>query len=459
MLGSIELPDCVYSKDPIFITPISPTPNHSLYLSNLDDQKFLRFSIKYLYLFTKSINLDRLKSSLSRVLVDYYPLAGRLRTCPENNHKLQVDCNGEGAIFAEAFLDLTADELLVVSNKPDKSWRKLLYKVEATSFLDIPPLVVQVTNLGCGGMILCTAINHCLCDGIGTAQFLHAWAHFTKDPTGSLPITPFHSRHVLRSRDPPQITSIHSAFTKIPLDIQNSQFGLNLHQYLQSQPNTPASITFSQSQILHLKRQCSPSVKSTSFEVLASHTWRCWVKSLDLPSSIKVKLLFSVNIRKAVKPELPEGYYGNGFVLGCAEAPVKHVVNGNLQDTVKLVQNAKSELTSGSIKSVVDLLEDKTVKTDLSASLVISQWSRLSLEKVDFGEGKPIQMGPLTSDIYCLFLPSVGEFDAVRVLVSMPESVVKKFEYYMTELWDVKDINGDIIKGHLQFENPKMISA
>lgn len=145
MLASIDLPDCVYSKEPIFITPISPTPNDTLYLSNLDDQMFLRFSIKYLYLFTKAINLEKLKYSLSRVLVDYYPLAGRLRKSPENDHKLEVDCNGEGAIFAEAFLDLSADELLIVSNKPDKSWRKLLYRVEAQSFLDIPPLVVQVS--------------------------------------------------------------------------------------------------------------------------------------------------------------------------------------------------------------------------------------------------------------------------------------------------------------------------
>nr|XP_004238294.1 omega-hydroxypalmitate O-feruloyl transferase [Solanum lycopersicum] len=459
MLGSIDLPDCVYSKEPTFISPISPTPNHTLYLSNLDDQMFLRFSIKYLYIFTKSINLEKLKYSLSRVLVDYYPLAGRLLKCPQNNHKLQVDCNGKGAIFAEAFLDLSADELLLVSNKPDKSWRKLLYKDEAQSFLDIPPLVVQVTNLRCGGMILCTAINHCLCDGIGTAQFLHAWAHYTVDPTVSLSIKPFHSRHVLKPHDPTQINSIHPAFTKIPLDDQNPQFDLNLHQYLQSQPVTPTSITFSQSQILHLKRQCSPSVKSTSFEVLASHTWRCWVKSLDLPSSVNVKLLFSVNIRKTVKPELPQGYYGNGFVLGCAEAPVKQVVNGNLQDTVKLVQHAKSELTNDTVKSIVNLLEDKTVKTDLSTSLVISQWSRLSLEEVNFGEGKPIQMGPLTSDIYCLFLPSLGEIDGIRVLVSVPENVVKKFEYYMKELWEVNDVNGDIIKGHLQYENPKMISA
>ncbi|MCD7473536.1 hypothetical protein HAX54_015444, partial [Datura stramonium] len=436
MLGSIDLPDCVYSKEPILISPISPTPNHTLYLSNLDDQNFLRFSIKYLYLFTKSINLEKLKYSLSRVLVDYYPLAGRLRKCPENDNKLQVDCNGEGAIFAEAFLDLTADELLLVSNKPDKSWRKLLYKVEAQSFLDIPPLIVQATNLRCGGMILCTAINHCICDGIGTAQFLHDWAHFTKDPSSTLPITPLHCRHVLKPRDPTQATSVHPAFTKKPLHDQNPQFGLDLHQYLQSQLICPASITFSQSQILQLKRQCSPSVKSTSFEVLASHTWRCWVKSLNLPSSVKVKLLFSINIRKTVKPELPQGYYGNGFVLGCAEAPVKQVVNGNLQDTVKLVQHAKSELTNEAVKSIVDLLEDKTVKTDLSASLVISQWSRLRLEEVNFGEGKPIQMGPLTSDIYCLFLPSVGETDAVRVLVSLPENVVKKFEYYMKELWE-----------------------
>lgn len=94
------------------------------------------------------MSLDRLKSSLSRVLVDYYPLAGRLRTrnsvSVDDDHKLEVDCNGEGAVFAEAFMAITADELLEPSKVPNKSWRKFLYKVEAQSFLDVPPLVVQV---------------------------------------------------------------------------------------------------------------------------------------------------------------------------------------------------------------------------------------------------------------------------------------------------------------------------
>lgn len=144
MLKSAELPDCLYTTQPSVIIPNIPTPKHSLYLSNLDDQKFLRFSIKYLYVFQQSISSDCLRYSLSRVLVDYYPLAGRLRTSPQDDQKIEVDCNGEGAVFAEAFMDITAQEFLELSIKPNRSWRKLLYRVEALTFLDVPPLVVQV---------------------------------------------------------------------------------------------------------------------------------------------------------------------------------------------------------------------------------------------------------------------------------------------------------------------------
>lgn len=139
-----ELPDCLYEgKQPTLITPTSPTPNHSLYLSNLDDHHFLRFSIKYVYLFPKSIPSLSLKDSLSRVLVDYYPFAGRIKVSDDQS-KLEVDCNGEGAVFAEAFMDITCQDFLHISPKPNKSWRKLMFKVQAPSFLDIPPLVIQV---------------------------------------------------------------------------------------------------------------------------------------------------------------------------------------------------------------------------------------------------------------------------------------------------------------------------
>lgn len=300
----------------------------------------------------------------------------------------------------------------------------------------------QVTNLRCGGMILCTAINHCLCDGIGTSQFLHAWAHITGKPNLDLPISPFHSRQVLKPRSPPQINFSHPGYTRTnPKDNTH----MDIVKFLQSQPLVPTSLIFTASHILHLKRQCVPSLKCTTFEALASHTWRSWVRSLDLSPSLNAKLLFSVNIRKKLNPEIPQGFYGNGFVLGCAQANAKDFVSANLHHVVRLVQQAKSALNDDWIRSMVDLLEDKTVKTDLSTSLVISQWSKLGLEDLDFGEGQPLHMGPLTSDIYCLFLPVIGDSDAVRVLVSMPEGIVEKFEFYMKEFLDKednKDANG-----------------
>ncbi|KAF7817593.1 omega-hydroxypalmitate O-feruloyl transferase [Senna tora] len=409
--GELVLPDCSYSNDqPIIIPPSAPTPNHSLYLSNLDDQKLLRFSIKYFYLFTKSVSSDVLKRSLSAVLVHYYPLAGRLKS-NHNDDKLHLDCNAQGALFAEASMPITAQQLLQSSNFPNNSWRNFLYKLpQPHTFFDLPPLIVQVTNLLCGGMVLCTAINHCICDGIGTSQFLHAWAHLTTKPntTSDLPILPFHARHLLKPRNPPK-----------------------------SQPLVATCLTFTPSHLLHLKKQCVPSLKCTAFEALASHTWRCWVRSLDLPPTLNVKLLFSVNVRKKVRPEIPEGYYGNGFVLGCAESGVEELVRANLRHGVKLVQEGKERVDDEHVRSMIDLLEDKSVKTDLSVSLVISQWSKLGLEEVDFGEGKAMQMGPLTSDIYCLFLPLIGDSNAVRVMVSLPQPVLPKFEYFMKDyFWD-----------------------
>lgn len=287
-------------------------------------------------------------------------------------------------------------------------------------------------------MILCTAINHCLCDGIGTSQFLHAWAHITTKPNLDLPIIPIHTRHVLKPRYPPQISFPHPGyFRNAPRDDDH----VDINHFLQSQPLVPTSFTFTASHVLHLKRQCVPSLKCTTFEAVASHTWRSWVRSLDLSASLNVKLLFSVNVRRRLIPEIPQGYYGNGFVLGCAQTLVKDLITSNLHYGVKLVQQAKSSLSDGYVRSMIDLLEDKTVKTDLSTSLVISQWSKLGLEDLEFGEGKPLHMGALTSDIYCLFLPVVGDLDAVRVQVSVPESVHDKFEYCMKEFM-VQEANG-----------------
>ncbi|KAL6850203.1 hypothetical protein ACP4OV_020830 [Aristida adscensionis] len=146
--AELEIPgECQYAGEPAVVRPSQPTPRHTLYLSNLDDQRFLRFSIKYLYVFAAAAPADALRAALAAVLVDYYPLAGRLRASDDDEGKLVVDCNAEGALFAEAALPgLTAGEFLRRRALPHKSWRKLLYRVDAQSFVAVPPLIVQVST-------------------------------------------------------------------------------------------------------------------------------------------------------------------------------------------------------------------------------------------------------------------------------------------------------------------------
>ncbi|WJX10403.1 hypothetical protein P8452_01133 [Trifolium repens] len=431
-MSIMELPDCYYPIPPINITPCAPTPNHTLHLNNLDDEFYKKF-IPYVYIFKKSVGIDTLKSSLSRVLVDYYPFAGRFRTSTKDENKLVVDCNGEGALFVEASMDITVEELLKSSMMPNSSWKKIIYNMESKNAVDTPLLIIQVTNLRCGGMILCASINHSLSDGTGASQFLNAWGQLTQKPDSNLTIIPSHDRQVLNIQESSQVNFTHPIYIKEPTH-PNSE--TNLTTWFLTQSLVPTSFIFRFDEILRLKKQCTTSSFNhiTSFEAITAHLWRSLVKATNLSLSRTVKLCFTVNFRKKMKL-LPKGYYGNGFVLAGVESIVKDLVAANnLDHGVKLVQNAKASVDEEYIKSTIDVVKDKKVIHDGSISLYVTQWNRLGLEDVDFGEGKPLHLGPLSVQIYCVFLPVIGDPNAVRVLLSVPKNIVEKFQHYMIEI-------------------------
>ncbi|RHN78762.1 putative omega-hydroxypalmitate O-feruloyl transferase [Medicago truncatula] len=183
-----------------------------------------------------------------------------------------------------------------------------------------------------------------------------------------------------------------------------------------SKPPVTTSFTFGVNEINCLKKQCTTSSfnKITTFEVVIAHTWHSFVKSGDLPLSQSLKLCFTFSFRKKMK--LPERYYGNGFVLVCAESTMKDLY----------------------VRLTIDVLKDKTVITDCSLALIISQVRQLGLEDVDFGEGKPFHLSPYAGKLFCIFLPVIGDPKAVRVCISLPKTMEGKFQRYMREIenWD-----------------------
>ncbi|XP_042511097.1 alcohol acyltransferase 9-like [Macadamia integrifolia] len=433
-------------KEAVLVTPSEPTPTHVLTLSALDSQLFLRFPIEYLFVYrslsvpNRSATVASLKAALSQALVPYYPFAGRIRAArPDAN--LEVVCRAQGAVFIEAVSDVPAAEL---ESAPSYStqWRNLLSFHVADVLQGTPPLAVQLTWLPDGAAAVGVGINHCLCDGIGSAEFLNTFADLATGRRGlaELKPKPIWNRHLLD----PVIRQPHHRFPAASHpEFNQHQDSYGFAQRFSREPLTPTCVTFDRRALTQLKKLATSNSRTdeldisyTSFEVLSAHIWRCWARALQLPETQKLRLLFSVNIRNKMKPNLPEGYYGNGFVLGCAQTGTKELIENGLGSAAGLIRRAKERVGDEYVRRVVESVSGSRACPDSIGVLIISQWSRLGLERVDLGMGmgKPVHVGPICCDRYCLLLPVFEQRNAVKVMVAVPKSAVVNYEYLLTSL-------------------------
>ncbi|XP_054799037.1 alcohol acyltransferase 9-like [Prosopis cineraria] len=430
-------------REALAVTPSASTPAAVLQLSALDSQLFLRFTIEYLLLFPPCPASDHasttaaLKSALARALVPYYPLAGRVRARHDGSC-LEVVCRAQGAVFIEAFSDrFSLGDLHDKAPKTVNQWRKFLYPPVADVLAGLPPLVVQLTWLRDGSAAVGIGINHCICDGIGSADFLNHFAELAKSSVLNDSIKPAHKpvwdRHLLNlpSTKNTQVTNPATLpeFNQVP-DLCGFMTRV-------SSDLRPTSITFNKRHLDQLKSIALDTSRLgessfTSFEVLAAHVWRSWARALNFPANQTLKLLFSINVRNRLKPGLPDGYYGNAFVLGCAQSSARELEEKGVGYGSGLVKRAKERVDSDHVRRVIELVSESRACPDSVGVLIVSQWSRLGLERVDFGMGRPVSVGPICCDRYCLFLPVKDQSDAVKVMVAVPTSAVDEYIYYLT---------------------------
>lgn len=445
----------------VSVVPAGPIPaavGDSLYLSNLDDVIGARVFTPTIYFYKSDFLYSSQKpvmktfcDALACVLVPYYPLSGRLRET--ENGKLEVFFGQEqGALMVEAYSEMSLAELgdLTV---PNPAWAPLIYRFpneEPYKVLDMPLLIAQVTLFSCGGFSLGLRLCHCICDGLGAMQFLSAWAATAKSGTLVANPEPCWDRKFLRPRNPPVVKYPHIEFMKID---DGSSLTMSLWQEKPVQKCYRISREF-QAQ-LKTVAQTNEKFACSTFDAMAAHIWRSWVKALDVkPLNYKLRLTFSVNARQKLKnPPLKDGFYGNVVCLACAISSVYELVNGHLSDTTRLVREARIGVSEEYLRSTIDYVElDRPKRLEFGGKLTITQWTRFAIyESADFGWGRPIYAGPIDltpTPQVCVFLPE-GEADPsgkMVVCICLPESATSKFTEFLCSV----DTSNEHVPGLVQ---------
>ncbi|KAJ1286893.1 hypothetical protein BS78_03G387200 [Paspalum vaginatum] len=422
--------------EPSLVPPAEETPTGLYYLSNLDQN--IAVIVQTVYCFRPAADgggrsaCDVLRESLAKVLVHYYPLAGRLTISGEG--KLVVDCTGEGAVFVEAEADCAMADIGDVTEPDPSVLGKLVYSVPgAKNILEMPLLSAQVTKFKCGGFVLGLAINHCMFDGVGAMQFVNSWGETARGLPLSLP--PVLDRAVLRARDPPKVDFPHHEFAQITDEADDDEddggvIGDSSPLLHRSFRFTPACIARVKALVALEGRAC------TTFEALAGFVWSARTRALGMGPSRRSKLLFAVDGRPRFSPPLPAGYFGNAIVLTSAACAAGELT-ASLPRAVRLVRGAVEAVTDAYMRSAVDYFETTRARPSLASTLLITAWSRLPFRAADFGWGPPAAYGPaaLPEKEVALFL-SCGEEGGggVRVLLGLPAAAMAEFQRLVEEV-------------------------
>ncbi|XP_043705885.1 omega-hydroxypalmitate O-feruloyl transferase-like [Telopea speciosissima] len=418
----------VTQGEPMLVPPAEETKKGLYFLSNLDQN--IAVIVRTIYCFKSDEKGNEqagqvIKDALAKVLVHYYPLAGRLTISSEG--KLIVDCTGDGAVFVDAEANCTIEEIGDITKPDPATLSKLVYDIPgAKNILEIPPLVAQVTKFKCGGFVLGLCMNHCMFDGIGAMEFVYSWGETARGLQLSVP--PYLDRSILKSRDPPKMEFPHHEFAEIE-DISNTA---NLYQ----EEMLYRSFCFDPDKLDQLKMNVMKEgilKKCTTFEALSAFVWKARSQALKLRPDQQTKLLFAVDGRSRFDPALPKGYFGNGIVLTNSVCSAGELLENPLSFTVGLVQKAVQMVTDSYMRSAIDYFEITRARPSLAATLLITTWSRLAFHSADFGWGDPLLSGPvaLPEKEVILFLSHGKERRSINVLLGLPTSAMKIFEELM----------------------------
>ncbi|CAN7006084.1 unnamed protein product [Brassica rapa subsp. trilocularis] len=390
----------IHVKQATIVKPAEETPRHSLWLSNLDLIQ-VRFHMGILYFYNPSSsssslpNTQSLIDALRKVLVLFYPAAGRLQK--NKNGRLEVLCNGEGVLLVEAETDSTLQDIGLFNQSLDLS--QLMPTLDYSGDISSVPLIlVQVTYFKCGAICIGNSIHHTFGDAGSLVCFMEAWSRTAR----GLPVkvSPFFDRTILRARDPPSPVFPHTEYKPPPFHnppVESLAY--------RSNPDSDSGVvslklTRLQVKALRAKAEVADSMFST-YELLVAHIWRCaCFANEDLGEEHLTRLHIIIDGRSRLQPKLPQGYIGNTLFHARPISLLGEFRREPFSTTVKRVHEEIKKMDNEYLRSAIDSLEthpdlDQLVPGEgnpifsCAANFCIVGLPKQTVYELDFGWGRP----------------------------------------------------------------------
>ncbi|PKU76182.1 BAHD acyltransferase BIA1-like [Dendrobium catenatum] len=368
----------VISKETI--KPSLPSPQNSIKLSLLDQIAPEIYTHLLLFYSTTSSDLQKLpqklKISLSKVLNQFYPLAGRIEV-PVNG-TLHINCNNKGAVFIEAYSDTDLNVFLL--SRPINEFKELL-PVKNSMFKHREPLLLLQFTKFLNGYVLGVSISHVIADGASMALFLNRWAETARgEEEERLTMPCFTSASTLF---PPKPHKIVYQEPKEPLE--NSKVVIK-------------RVCLSSSSIRRLRESAyKRSEKPSRVEAVSALVLRSVMRVTGRERMEKVLVSQVVNLRSRLK--------------GLSYFSIGNLWTGGVRD---LEREGRQEEVEKVLREVVREVNEETVRKEAERSFtlknevkgedddkgrrnerlwIFSSWCRIPLYKSDFGLGEPEWIG------------------------------------------------------------------
>ncbi|XP_059637458.1 stemmadenine O-acetyltransferase-like [Cornus florida] len=403
------------------IKPSAPTPHHlqNYQLSFLDQisppvymPMILFFSADSTTKLTNTEKSDRLKISLSETLTRFYPLAGRLID------NTSIACNDEGVLYTEARAKCGLSQVVTDPN-PNEYNKFLPHELDK---VDDTLLAIQVTYFNCGGIAVGTCFSHKIADGLSIVMFITSWAATSRAET-NIPCPTFDGAKFF----PPRNLSGFQPQTGMTKDkIVTKRF------------------VFSNPVVAALRDKYTESsdtenpIRPTRVEALSVFIWSCFVASTRASSGHDERLytvLHAVNLRTRMDPPLPEYSFGNLYRIAIATPSMEagdkcRGLVRQMKSTVKSIDGEFVEKLRGGEEHLNFIKEraEKFMKGEV-VSFRFTSLCRLPLYEVEFGWGKPVQVGStrLTFKNLVTFMDT-REGDGIEAWINLEEKDMAKFE-------------------------------